>query len=243
MRSLLATALLIASPLLQALELSPYTASYQFNLDNKLTGTATRILEKTDRNTWRYTFTATTPMATATETSDFRFDGRTVSPLRYQRRHKVLIISKHVSANFDWKTRLATTQRDDKKGQYALRAGAVDPLTLEVQMRRDLVDLGKLPPSYFLADTKRLREQKFVIEGDETIDTPFGKINTVRIKRLHDDPERQTILWLARDMNYIPAKVVQDDEGAMYVLELSAFSGALAQATPIPASVPIKNGP
>lgn len=232
MRSFLVTILLLASPLLQALELSPYTASYQFNLDNKLTGTATRILEKTSRTNWRYTFTATTPMATATETSEFSFNGRTVSPLRYQRQHKVVFISKHASVSFNWKTRSATTQRDDRKGQYALRAGAVDPLTLEVQMRRDLVDLGKLPTSYFLADAKRLREQKFVIEGDETIETPFGKINTVRIKRLHDDPERQTTLWLARDMNFIPVKMVQDDDGAMYVLELSAFSGALARAKP-----------
>ena len=230
MRILFASLLLIASPLLQAIELSPYSASYHFNLDNKLTGTATRILEKKSGNSWRYTFTATTPMATATETSDFNFDGKTVSPLRYQRRHKVLIISKHAEVSFNWKTRQASTMRDDKKGQYVLRAGAVDPLNLEIQMRRDIADLGKLPASYFLADPKRLREQKFKVEGDEMITTPFGKINTVRIKRLHDDPDRQTTFWLARDMNFIPAKVVQDDDGAMYVLELSAFNGALAQA-------------
>lgn len=230
MRLLLAAVLLAASPLLRALELSPYTASYQFNLDNKLSGTATRIMEKTGANNWRYTFTATTAMATATEISDFRFDGQTVVPLRYRRQHKVLFISKRAEANFDWKALQANTARDEKKGQYALRAGAVDPLTLEVQMRRDIADLGKLPKSYFLADAKRMREQKFVVDGNETIETPFGKVNTVRVKRLHEDPALQTTFWLAKDMNYIPAKVVQDDDGATFILELSTFNGAMARA-------------
>lgn len=236
MRPLIAIALLIASPLLQALELSPYTASYHFNLDNKLTGTATRILEKTGNASWRYTFTATTPIATATETSDFRFDGKTVSPVHYKRQHKVLIISKLAEVSFDWKNRQATTRRDDKKGTYVLKTGSVDPLNFEVQMRRDMIDLGKLPKSYYIADPKRLREQSFVAEGEEVIETPYGKINTVRIKRIHDDPERHTTLWLAKDMNYIPARVIQNDDGALYILQLSAFTGALAQAQAVEAA-------
>lgn len=230
MRLLIASVLLAASPLLHALELTPYTASYHFNLDNKLSGTATRILEKGKGNQWQYRFSATTPMATAVETSHFQFNGKTVSPLLYQRQHKVVFISKASEIRFNWKTRQATTVRDDRKGQYALRPGAVDPLSFEVQMRRDLLDLGKLANSYLMADPKKLREMKFAIAGEEVIETPYGKLNTVRVKRLHDDPERQTTFWLAKDMNLIPAKVIQNDDGAMYVLELSAFSGTVAQA-------------
>jgi hypothetical protein len=235
MRLLLAAALLIASPILQALELTPYTASYHFNLDNKLSGTATRILEHTGGSNWRYVFTATTSMATATETSYFRFDGKTVTPSRYQRKHKVLFISKQAEVGFDWKTKQANTRRDDKKGLYALKNGAVDPLNFEVQLRRDMADLGHLAKTYLIADPKRLREQRFVIDGNETIDTPYGKVNTVRIKRIHEDPERHTTFWLARDMGFIPAKVIQDDDGAVYILQLSALTGALAKAeTPKP---------
>lgn len=230
MRLLLTAALLIASPLLHALELTPYSASYHFNLDNKLTGTATRILENTGKDSWRYTFTATTPMATATETSSFQFDGKTVIPAHYKRQHKVLFISKLAEVRFDWKSRQATTRRDDKAGQYLLQKGTVDPLNFEVQMRRDLIDLGKLAKAYLVADPKRLREQTFIIEGNETIDTPYGTVNTVRIKRLHDDPDRHTTLWLAKDMDYIPAKVIQNDEGALYILQLSAIAGSMALA-------------
>lgn len=230
MRLLLTTALLIASPLLQAFELTPYTASYHFNLDNKLSGTATRILENTGKDSWRYTFTATTAMATATETSNFQFDGKTVTPAHYKRQHKVLFISKLADVRFDWRNRQAITKRDDKAGQYALKSGAVDPLNFEVQMRRDLIDTNKLAKSYLVADPKRLREQTFVIEGHESIETPYGTLNTVRIKRLHDDPDRHTTLWLAKDMDYIPAKVIQNDDGALYVLQLNGLTGSMAKA-------------
>jgi hypothetical protein len=230
MRLLIASVLLAASQLLHALELTPYTASYHFNLDNKLSGTATRTLEKGKDNLWLYRFSATTPMATAVETSRFLFNGKTVSPTLYQRQHKVVFISKTAEVRFNWRTRQAFTTRDDRKGQYTLLPGAIDPLSFEIQMRRDLADLGKLAKSYFMADPKKLRELKFVMQGEETIDTPYGRLNTLRISRLHDDPERQTTFWLAKDMNLIPAKVIQNDEGAMYVLELSAFNGAVAQA-------------
>lgn len=239
MRSLLIAALLIASPILQALELTPYTASYHFNLDNKLSGTATRILENTGNNNWRYTFTATTAIASATETSNFRFDGKKVSPVSYKRKHKVLFISKNTEVSFDWKNKKATTRRDDKQGFYALKNGAVDPLNFEVQMRRDIIDAGNVAKAYLIADPKRMNEQKFVIDGDEVIDTPYGKISTIRVKRIHEDPERHTTFWLARDLDYIPAKVIQDDDGAIYTLQLNSLTGALAKAElpPAPATL------
>lgn len=230
MRSLLIAALLIASPLLQALELTPYIASYHFNLDNKLSGTATRILENTGDNNWRYTFTATTAIATATEISDFRFNGKTVTPVNYKRKYKVLFISKNSEVNFDWKNKQAVTRRDDKRGFYALKNGVVDPLNFEVQMRRDIIDAGNVAKTYLIADPKRISEQKFIIDGEEVIDTPYGKVSTIRVKRIHEDSERHTTFWLARDLGYIPAKVIQDDDGAIYTLQLSGLTGALAKA-------------
>jgi hypothetical protein len=62
-----------------------------------------------------------------------------------------------------------------------------------------MTDLASWQKSYLIADPKRLREQNFVIDGNET-STPYGKIDTVRIKRMHEDPERHTTFWLARDM-------------------------------------------
>jgi hypothetical protein len=219
--------LLTLSSLLHAAEFSPYTATYRFNLDNKLSGTATRVLEKRDNNLWRYTFTATTAVASATETSDFRFDGTSVKPLGYQQKRKVFFSKKNARVDFDWAAGKGTGTRDGKSpANYKLQPGTVDALNMEIQFRRDLKETGKLAGPYALATPKELTPLTFVIEGKEVLQTPFGKLNTLRVSRKHADPHRRTTFWLAVDYDYLPAKVMQDDDGSIYLLELSKYQPA-----------------
>lgn len=224
-RTLLPTILLaLASPALSAFELTPFSATYKFNIDNKLSGTATRILEKKGTDSWLYTFSASAPMATATETSSFRYDGRTVTPLSYTQQRKIFMVKKGASVDFDWKARKGVGKRDGKKpADYALQPGTLDTLNLEVQIRRDLKDLGKLGGPYWIASPKDISQQPFVIEGDEVITTPLGKINTLKVSRQHSDPSRHTTFWLDKDRDFLPAKVTQDNDGALYIIELTGY--------------------
>lgn len=216
--------LLALSPLLQALELSPYTASYRFNLDNKLSGSATRTLERQGPNLWRYVFSASATIATASETSNFRFDGREVTPLGYQQQRSILFSRKKAAIHFDWPQHQGTGTRDDKPTvKYPLTAGTLDTLNMEIQLRRDLKDLGRLGGPYTLATPKDLSPLTFVIEGDEVLTMPMGKLNTLRVSRTHKDPTRRTVFWLARDHNFLPARVIQNDGSAHYELELTGI--------------------
>lgn len=218
---------LVASSWLQAFELKPFSASYRFNLDNKLSGTATRTLESRGPNRWRYTFSASAPIASAIETSDFLFDGRTVTSLGYRQESKLLLSKKAARVEFDWKKRIVSGIREGKRSrQFALQPGTLDTLNMEVQIRRDLTDLGKLGGPYKLAMPKELSPLGLVVDGEETLDTPLGKLRTVRVSRKHSDPSRQTTLWLAKDYGYLPAKVTQKDEEALYILELTSYKPA-----------------
>jgi hypothetical protein len=219
------TALLFCtSPLLQAFDLTPFTASYRFNIDNRLSGTATRTLEKTGPDTWHYTFAASAPLATATETSDFRYDGRTVTPLNYTQSRKIFLSRRSSSIAFDWKKRSATGKRDNKDTiNYELQPGTLDALNMEIQIRRDLKDIGKMGGPYWMASPKDITTLPFVVEGDETITTSLGKLNTLKVSRKHDDPKRRTVFWLDKDRDYLPAKVTQDNDGAVYVIELTGY--------------------
>lgn len=227
-RTLLLTALLtLASPALLAFELTPFTATYKFNVDNKLSGTATRVLEKKSADSWLYTFAAKAPMASATETSSFRYDGRTVTPLAYTQQRKIFMIKKGSSVDFDWKTRKGSGKRDGKTpASFGLQPGTLDTLNMEVQIRRDLKDLGKLGGPYWIASPKNIEKQPFVIEGEEVVTTPLGKLNTLKVTRQHNDPSRHTTFWLAKDYDYLPAKVVQDNDGALYIIELTGYKPA-----------------
>ncbi|HEX4869289.1 MAG TPA: DUF3108 domain-containing protein [Moraxellaceae bacterium] len=226
LRSLtLGLVLLLAAPLAQALELAPYVASYSFNLDNKLKGSATRKLERRGANLWRYSFSASAPFASASETSDFAFDGRLVQPLGYQQQRNIAFSKKKAAIAFDWRARKGTGTRDDKPTvTYPLTAGTLDSLNMEIQIRRDLVELGRLGGPYTLATPKDITPLEFVVEGNQVLTTPFGKLNTLRVSRKHADPTRHTTFWLARDFNFLPAKVVQDDGGTLYILELTSVN-------------------
>lgn len=227
MRRLIALGALLLgfSPLLQAFDLVPFTASYRFNIDNRLSGTATRTLERKGADAWQYTFAASAPLATATETSDFRYDGRTVTPLNYTQSRKIFMSRRNSSISFDWSKRKATGKRDNKDTiSYALQPGTLDGLNMEIQIRRDLMDLKKMGGPYWMASPKDITALPFVIEGEETITTPLGKLNTLKVSRKHDDPKRHTIFWLDKDRSYLPAKVVQDNDGALYVIELTGYT-------------------
>lgn len=220
----LALLVLAQATLAQALELSPYTATYRFNLDNKLKGTATRTLERKGTDLWRYTFSASAAVATASESSDFRFDGQQVLPLGYRQDRNIFFVKKKAAVAFDWATRKGTGTRDDKPpASYPLSAGTLDALNMEIQLRRDLVDLGKLAGPYALATPKELSPLEFVIEGNEVIETGLGKLDTLRVSRKHKDPTRRTTFWLAKGHAMLPAKVIQNDGSAHYEIELTSL--------------------
>ena len=212
-----------------AFDIQPFTANYKFNIDNKLSGSATRTLEKKSNDSWLYTFAASAPLATATETSNFRFDGRTVTPLNYTQQRKIFMSKRNSSISFDWAKRQGKGQRDGKEAvSYDLPAGSLDTLGLEVQMRRDLKDLGRLGGPYWVASPKNIEKQPFVIEGEESITTPAGKFITLKITRKHADPTRHTTFWLDAKNDYLPIKVVQDNDGAVYTIELTSYKSGTA---------------
>ena len=74
MRSLLLITSLSLGVKTFAFDLQPYTATYQFNLNQQITGTATRTLSKQENNHYRYQFNATAAIANANEVSEFIFD-------------------------------------------------------------------------------------------------------------------------------------------------------------------------
>ncbi|MCB1660683.1 MAG: DUF3108 domain-containing protein, partial [Pseudomonadales bacterium] len=84
MRDWLLVASIVVSSAASAFDLQPYTATYQFNLNQQITGTATRTLSKQENNHYRYQFNATAAIANANEVSEFIFDKQQVQSLSYQ---------------------------------------------------------------------------------------------------------------------------------------------------------------
>lgn len=228
-------AVCLASSVGYAFELVPYTATYQFNLNSQLTGTATRVLTKQADNQYRYQFNAAAMIANANELSDFKFDGQKVQSLHYENTKQVVFKTKKSTVDFDWPKKQANAQRNGEALQYAVAdLNTLDPLNLEIQIRQDLSKKSVLKDSYSLGDAKGLSPLTFEMKGSEKITTPYGEIDTIKVNRVHQSTDRTTQFWLAKSLNYLPVKVVQIDDGAIYTIELQSYQQGSNTVTTTP---------
>lgn len=205
--------------------LTPFTASYEFNLDNKANGSATRTLSKKNDQQWSYQFTAKVPVvASASESSVFSLDNQqNISSQGYSRQYKILGISQNSSISFSPATKLISTIKDKSKRQFAWESGVLDDLNAELQLREDLKK-GRLKASYPIASLKEVTDREFVNEGAVKVTVPAGSYDTVKVRLKHKKNDKSTVFWLAPSLDYLPVQMSHQDDGSTYTLKLKSYS-------------------
>lgn len=214
--------LLLASIANPAFAITPYTASYAFNLDNKASGTATRQLSK-QGNSWLYNFSARVPLlATASEKSTFTFDNQQVTSQKYVREYKILVHNQILTLNFDNANKVVNVKKNKDARQYALQPNTLDDLNAEIQIREDLKN-GKLKSSYLIANQKDIDPRTFVNAGQVKVSTPAGSYDAIKVIIKHPKNDKQTTFWLAPKLDYLPVKMTHVDENQTYSLNLTRY--------------------
>lgn len=227
-------ALLLTLTTLPALAgpLSPFTASYHANINDKITGTASRELSVQPDGQLRFTFNADVLMAGLHEQSDVTVRKDKVYPLRYQSERRLFFKTRKTRISFNWPKKTVVIEGGKKGGsrEASLAKGGLDPMALELQVRSDLA-AGRVPKEYVLVDEKGARPQRFHVLGEETIEVPAGKYVTIKVERIHDDPERQTQFWFAKELDYLPVRVLQVDDGEKFLFDLKSYTPATEVAS------------
>ena len=217
-------AMLFAGFSTQAMAMSPFQASYQFQYNGKNMGSATRTLSHTGNN-WTYVFAAKAGViASATETSHFTLNGKQLVSNNFSRSSKILVHNNTMSIKFNPSTKTINTMKDKQARSFAWQSGVLDELNAELQIREDLKASG-LKSSYLMADAKGIDNRKFVKQGNETVKTNYGTFDTVKVAIKHSKPGRQTIFWLAPKLDYLPVKVTHQDKDSSYGLLLTGYKG------------------
>ncbi|RVT55242.1 DUF3108 domain-containing protein [Acinetobacter indicus] len=218
------TALLFAGFSSQTFAMSPFQASYQFSYNGKNLGSATRTLSKSG-NQWNYVFAAKAGgIASATETSRFTFENGKIGSSSFSRSSKILIHNNTMSIHFNPAAKKINTKKDKESHSFAWKAGVLDELNAELQIREDLKN-GSLKSTYYLADAKEVEARKFVRQGNESVKTNYGTFDTIKVAIKHDKPGRETIFWLAPKLDYLPVKVTHLDKKNSYGLLLTGYKG------------------
>ncbi|WP_291355221.1 DUF3108 domain-containing protein [Acinetobacter sp. UBA3106] len=208
-----------------AFAMSPFQASYQFNYNGKNMGSATRTLSKSGNN-WTYVFAAKAgAMASATETSHFSLNnsGDIVSN-SFNRHSKILVHNNTMSIDFNPNAKTISGKKDKKTYSFDWKAGVLDELNAELQLREDLKSSG-LKSNYLIADAKEVESRHFIKQGNETVKTSYGTFDTIKVVLKHSKPNRDTIFWLAPKLDYAPVKVTHQDGKTSYGLLLTGYKG------------------
>lgn len=224
-RQLILTGLLFASTVAVAAD-APKTFDNQYKA--KLYGfniTVTNRLTQTAPNQYELLFKFDSMIGTITETSRMQWDSakQTVKPLHYLYKRRGLGKDRDADLSFDWENKIVTNKVQKTNWQMDINQRVQDKLSYQIQLQQDLLN-GQKNFSYQIADGGRLKDYKFITLGEEVLDTPLGKVNTVKVKRSRESDERVTYAWLAKDWNYLLVRLQQEEKGNEYTIYIHKAS-------------------
>jgi hypothetical protein len=103
--------------------------------------------------------------------------------------------------------------------------GLLDRGSLQVALMFDL-GLCQLPGPYRYVDDDGVREYVYERLEDLSLETELGTVDTVRFSQKREGSSRNTLLWLAPALAYLPVRIEQIRDGeAETVLSIASLTG------------------
>ena len=198
-----------------------YSASYKANY-NGLEITADFELKALGNNRYKETSSAKSVFGKINESAEFTITERgNILPHQHNYKRSIMGVSKSDQQTFDWNQMSVVYKKKGSTVVSKLDPGSLDVVTHKIQIRRDLHS-GARPLSYKVMKRGKLRIYDYDIIGEEIIDTALGKLKATKIQRVvNSDKNRNTVVWLANDWDYLIVKLTHTDNGDTNTLNIS----------------------
>ncbi|TWE02190.1 uncharacterized protein DUF3108 [Pseudomonas sp. AG1028] len=223
-RALMLALALFSLPALAA-EPKPFSASYTADWKQvPVSGSAERSLQKLDDGRWQLVFKASMLVAGLTEQSTFSVDGDTFLPHTYKFERSGLGKSKDVEFDFDWTQKQVIGSDRGNPVRFPLNRGMQDKSTYQLALQHD-VAAGEKSMSYQVVDGDEIETYDFRVLGEEVVRTAAGLIDAIKVERVRDPTQssRKTILWFAKDWDYLLVRLHQvEKDGKEYQIMLKS---------------------
>lgn len=131
---------------------------------------------------------------------------------------------------FNWEEMTVENNVEDSRWKMDIPAGTLDKLVsllgMMIALANDQTDI-----SFNIADGGKLKDYRFRVVDEETIEVPAGTFRTVKITRLRDNNKRETYIWCAPELDYLPIRIWQrEKDDSEYQSDLEKFSASLNNA-------------
>lgn len=159
------------------------------------------------------------------EESIWRFDEEGFKPQTYSYDHTGGKKERHVRVVFDYETSSISNQLADNSWEMPLQENVLDKLLYQLVIMSDLTR-NESELFYTIADGGRTKKYKMELLGEEFIDTPLGKIRSIKLQRHKPNSKRSTTLWCAPELHYLPIRVeYREKDGEITTAEIKKVSG------------------
>jgi hypothetical protein len=135
---------------------------------------------------------------------------------------------KYLSVRFDWNKQQVDIDNTKQTLSLKIQPNTLDKLNYQIALMLDL-EQQKKQFSYQIVDKHKLKTHNITIVGTEIIDTPLGKIETVKLKRQRDGKnKRETTLWCAPKLSFLPVKIEHiEKDGTKFTAKLRRLKGLM----------------
>ncbi len=223
-RALMLALALFSLPALAA-EPKPFSASYTADWKQvPVSGSAERSLQKLDDGRWQLVFKASMLVAGLTEQSTFTVENDAFLPQSYKFERSGLGKSKDVEFDFDWTQKQVIGSDRGDPVRFPLNRGMQDKSTYQLALQHD-VAAGEKSMSYQVVDGDEIETYDFRVLGEEVVRTAAGLIDAIKVERVRDPTQssRKTILWFAKDWDYLLVRLHQvEKDGKEYQIMLKS---------------------
>lgn len=233
MRAVLILFLTLATPLAagETVALPNYAATYSATV-NGLPIDVTRRLARTEQG-YAVTVIAKNWLGNIQETENFHINGKGQLLVdSYTSQRRFFGISRKENLEVDRSRGLALYDAKNKHQKIPVAGNFFGPLSYQLQMSRDLA-AARTEFCYRVLMRGKLKDYCYEPAGERVVDTPLGKITTVQMRRLREHQDRETLLWLAPQWDYLLVKLWQkedDGETHEFVLSGARVAGKSLQA-------------
>lgn len=225
---------LLLAPLLHAASLPDFEAIYKVKRGGLRIGTTSIALTTASDNRYLYE-TRSTPTRLVSwflaerlhETSRGTLNAAGVRPDEYRYQRSGGSRDRTVDLIFDWQDMTVENRVGDSNWKMQIPSGTLDKLVSQVAMMLALQQ-GQTDIVFNIADGGKLKEYRFRQVGRETLELPAGTFETVKITKLRKNRKRETYIWCAPALNYLPVRIWQrEKDGSEYQSDLESFSASL----------------
>ncbi len=235
MRLLLTGFLLLLASTLHAEPLPDFSANYQVELNGIQAGELRQTLSTDAAGQRKFVSTTQAKGVFAfikpdviEETSLWMYFEERIRPLFYRYSRDGGRKDKMLTMDFYWDNREVHIDDREHPWNLEIQNDTLDKLVYQLQVMHDLSD-DRDQLTYTIADGGKLKSYEIVRLGEETVETPLGKIAAVKLTRERDaDSDRKTTLWCAPALGYLPVKLehIEKDDSRFtaYLRKLDGIS-------------------